>query len=105
MRFLTLSPEGTQNLVRHATGNSRRPPRLLDRLDTDETYAEFPLGAYRLGAYEARNTAVPRPQTPGYLEFEDILATTLEDIRNGSEPAASLDAAVQRIDRALARYR
>jgi len=104
VRFLTLSPEGTQ-IWFDSHGQFPATTHLLDRLDTDETYAEFPLGAYRLGAYEARNTAVPRPQTPGYLEFEDILATTLEDIRNGSDPAQSLDAAVQRIDRALARYR
>lgn len=104
VRFLTLSPEGSQ-IWFDSHGQFPATTALLDRLDNDETYAEFPLGAYRLGAYEARNTAVPRPQTPGYLEFEDILATTLEDIRNGSDPAASLDAAVQRIDRALARYR
>ncbi len=104
VRFLTLSPEGSQ-IWFDSHGQFPATTALLDRLDTDETYAEFPLGAYRLGASEARNTAVPRPQTPGYLEFEDILATTLEDIRNGSDPAPSLDAAVQRIDRALARYR
>ena len=103
VRFLTLSPEGSQ-IWFDSHGQFPATTALLDRLDSDETYAEFPLGAYRLGAYEARNTAVPRPQTPGYLEFEDILATTLEDIRNGSDPAPSLDAAVQRIDRALARY-
>jgi ABC-type glycerol-3-phosphate transport system substrate-binding protein len=104
VRFITLSPEGSQ-IWFDSHGQFPATTALLDRLDNDETYAEFPLGAYRLGAYEARNTAVGRPQTPGYLEFEDILATTLEDIRNGSDPASSLDAAVQRIDRALARYR
>jgi ABC-type glycerol-3-phosphate transport system substrate-binding protein len=104
LRFLTLSPEGSR-IWFDAHGHFPSTTALLEALDTDEAYADYPLGAYRLGGYEARNTAVPRPQTPGYLEFEDILATTLEDIRNGSEPAQSLDGAVQRIDRALARYR
>ena len=104
LRFLTLSPEGTRVWF-ESHGQFPATNQLLETLDTEESYAEFPLGAYRISAYEARNTAVPRPLTPGYLEFEDILATTLEDIRNGAEPAPALDAAVQRIDRSLARYR
>lgn len=104
LRFLTLSDEGSR-IWFDSHGHFPATTALLETLDTEEAYADFPLGAYRIGAYEARNTAVPRPKTPGYLEFEDILNTTLEDIRNGSEPAPSLDAAVQRIDRALARYR
>jgi multiple sugar transport system substrate-binding protein len=104
LRFLTLSEEGSR-IWFDSHGQFPATNALLEALDADEAYAGFPLGAYRLGGYEARNTAVARPQTPGYLEFEDILATTLEDIRNGSDPAPALDAAVQRIDRALARYR
>lgn len=104
LRFLTLSEEGSR-LWFDTHGQFPATNALLEALDADEAYAEFPLGAYRIGGYEARNTAVPRPRTPGYLEFEDILATTLEDIRNGSDPAPALDSAVPRIDRALARYR
>ena len=104
IRFLTLSPEGTR-IWFEAQGHFPVTNELLDLIDTSEEFAEFPRSPYRLGTYEARNTAVPRPQTPGYLEFEDILNNTLEDIRNGTAPADALNAAVPRIDRALARYR
>lgn len=104
IRFLTLSPEGTTTWF-ESHGHFPVTNELLDLVDTSEEFAAFPRSPYRLGTYEARNTAVPRPQTPGYLEFEDILNNTLEDIRNGTDAAAALNAAVPRIDRAMARYR
>lgn len=104
VKFLTLSPEGTRTWF-EAHGHFPVTTALLDLVDRAEEFTAFPRSPYRLGTYEARNTAVPRPQTPGYLEFEDILNNTLEDIRNGSDPAEALNAAVPRIDRAMTKYR
>jgi ABC-type glycerol-3-phosphate transport system substrate-binding protein len=104
VKFLTASSEGARTWF-EAHGHFPVTTELLDLVDTSEEFASFPSSAYRLGTHEARNTAVPRPQTPGYLEFEDILNNTLEDIRNGRAPEEALNEAVQRIDRALARYR
>ena len=104
IKFLTASPEGTRTWF-EAHGHFPVTTELLDLVDTSEDFSVFPRSPYRLGTHEARNTAVPRPQTPGYLEFEDILAGTLEDIRNGTAAADALNAAVPRIDRAMAKYR
>lgn len=103
VKFLTASSEGSQ-IWYDAYGDFPATQELLDFIETSEETSEFPDSAYRLAVHEARNTAVPRPQTPGYLEFEDILSTTLEDIRNGAEPEQALNAAVERIDRGLERY-
>jgi multiple sugar transport system substrate-binding protein len=102
VKFLT-ADEGNR-IWYDAYGDIPATQELLGYIETAEETSEFPDNAYRLAVHEARNTAVPRPQTPGYLEFEDILSTTLEDIRNGADPEEALNAAVQRIDRGLERY-
>ena len=104
LKYLTASPEGSR-IWYDAHGHFPATTNLLEAVNTSEETETVPYSAYRLGVYEAQNTAVPRPQTPGYLEFEDILAATLEDIRNGSNPEEALSTAVQRIDRGLERYR
>jgi ABC-type glycerol-3-phosphate transport system substrate-binding protein len=78
---------------------------LLDQISNDPKYHSFPLDAYLLGAYEAQHTAVPRPLTPGYLQLEDIFASTYEDIRNGVDPKSALDGAAPRLDRFLAQFK
>jgi len=64
----------------------------------------YPADAFRLLEYELNNTAVSRPQTPGYLEWEDILSGALEDIRNGADPEDTLKNAEYRLQRLLNRY-
>lgn len=54
---------------------------------------------------EMKNTAVARPITPGYLEYELILRETFNSIHYGAEPAAALKDAAKRIDRELRKYR
>jgi ABC-type glycerol-3-phosphate transport system substrate-binding protein len=60
---------------------------------------------YKIAAYEAGHTAVPRALTPGYPEYSTIMDATFEDIRNGSDVKRSLDSAVQQINLALAKYK
>lgn len=103
VKFLSASSEGS-TIWYEAYGDLPATRELLEFIETSEETSEFPESAFRLAAHEAQNTAVPRPQTPGYLEFEDILSTTLEDIRNGADPEQALNAAVERIDRGLERY-
>ncbi len=104
VKYVTADPEGSR-IWFESRGQFPATTAFLQLIETDPAFAQFPKVAYRLGAYEARNTAVPRPKTPGYLEFEDILNQTLEDIRNGADPEQAMRAAVRRIDRALEKYR
>lgn len=77
---------------------------LLKEIMENPAYENFPDNVQRLGAYEASNTAVPRPLTPGYLEWETIVNRAFEDIKNGSDPKKTFDSSVVEIDRLLKKY-
>ncbi|PLS09668.1 ABC transporter substrate-binding protein [Neobacillus cucumis] len=77
---------------------------LLKQIETDPKYEKFPENVNRLGAYEASHTAVPRPLTPGYLEWETLVNKAYEDIKNGTDPKQALDTAAAQIDRQLKKY-
>lgn len=80
----------------------------LDKLasyTTDEIYSEFPKDVFRLAAYEAENTAYPRPVSVGYGVFEKIIESTFSDIRNGVDVKEALDSAVEQLDVQLGMYK
>lgn len=60
---------------------------------------------WRIVRHEVENTAVPRPATPGWREYEDILRVALREITNGAEVAARLQRAARDIDREMQKYR
>ncbi|MFJ5265023.1 extracellular solute-binding protein [Streptomyces sp. NPDC088387] len=62
-------------------------------------------GAAELTKYELANTAVLRARTVGYVEFEDALGRTFEDIANGTAPSRALSSATKDIEQAWAKYR
>lgn len=70
-----------------------------DRLDVFDTEA------WNIVRYELNHTAVPRPRTPGYREYEDILLSAIQDIQTGVDVQARLQRAAQQIDRELEKYR
>lgn len=75
------------------------------RNSTYEQFAQdFTQPPFSLFLYELRNTAVRRPSTPAYREYEDILRTAFRNIIEGGDPKAELDAAAEKIDRELAKY-
>lgn len=78
---------------------------ILEFINNEPMYQEQPYIAFRIGGYEVGNTAVVRARTPAYLEFEEILNDTFEDISNGADPDTALAIAESRIERAIARYR
>jgi len=57
-----------------------------------------------LNVYEAKNTAMARPQMVGYEEWQSVMMETYSDIKNGADPQAALDAAVGEIDSLIAKY-
>lgn len=77
----------------------------VDRIIDDPAYDEFPAVALKLSAYESRNTAVNRPPSPGFLEWESRFTRAYEDIKNGADPKTALDEAAAEMDRLLGRYK
>ncbi|AJY75131.1 extracellular solute-binding protein [Paenibacillus beijingensis] len=83
------------------------PPQvdLLDEIGSNPKYGQFPDNVIRIAARESRETAVPRPQTPGYLEWESNMNKAFEDMKNGTDPKKALDDAVNIIDNQLKKYK
>ena len=55
--------------------------------------------------YEMEHTAVARPVTPGYSQYELMLREAFNSIHYGADPKKTLDDAAIRIDRELRRYK
>lgn len=82
------------------------PPQesLLEEIIQDPANEDWPGRAYAVAAAEAQHSE-PRPLTPGYLEYEEILSDAFEDIRNGADVEQALSGAADRIDREMDKYR
>lgn len=77
---------------------------ILKMINEDKKYDEFPNNIYRIATYEAEHTAVPRPVTPGFLEFESLFNKAYDDIKNGTDPKKALDNIAAQMDRQLKKY-
>jgi multiple sugar transport system substrate-binding protein len=55
--------------------------------------------------HEVTHTAVRRPGTPAWREYEDLLRAAIRNVIDGAEAKKELDTAVARIDAVLARYK
>jgi multiple sugar transport system substrate-binding protein len=104
IRFLTANEEGA-TIWFEAHGQSPAMIALWNAISTNPKFRSFPDDAFLLGAYESEHTAVARPLTPGYLQLEDIFASTFEDIRNGVDAKEALDGAAQRLDRFFVQFK
>lgn len=65
----------------------------------------FNTDMWKIVQYELENTAVPRPFTPGYREYEDLLLKALKDIQQGADVKARLTEAATAIDAELVKYK
>jgi ABC-type glycerol-3-phosphate transport system substrate-binding protein len=65
----------------------------------------FSTDAYQIILYEVNNTAVPRPATPGYREYEDILLQAFRDVQLGGDVQEILHTAAVNIDVEFEKYR
>ncbi len=61
-------------------------------------------GVVDLMKYELANTSVLRLQTVGYVEFEDIITKTFDDIINGTDAGEALDGAATDLTEAWAKF-
>jgi len=53
--------------------------------------------------YELQNTAVIRPLTVGFIQFEEIVGLAMEDIRNGADVSTTLETATEDLQAAWSR--
>lgn len=102
MKFLT-SAEGGQ-MWYDLWGAWPAHESMLDAIVNDPANADWPGRAFGVAANESLFMQ-PRPLTPGYLEYEEILSDTFEDIRNGADPQEALSLAADRIEREMRKYR
>lgn len=77
---------------------------LLDKITKDPKNSDWPGKAFAIAAQESTH-GVPRPLTPGYQEYEDILSSAFEDMRNGADVKDSLDNAARQIQREMQKYK
>ena len=97
--------EGAELWWREGSGDFPAQQSVLAMFQTDEQFAEPPFDMLRIAADEATQNAAPRPSTPGFLEYEQILQNTFTDIRNGVDVQEALDTAVDRITSEMDKYR
>ena len=65
----------------------------------------FATPPWQIIRFEVDNTAVTRPATPGWREYEDLLRQALRDMQAGGNVKAMLTETAAKIDRQLAKYR
>ncbi len=89
----------------HAQWFKARPyPPVLKSIWEREA-ATFDTEMWKIVRHELDNTAVPRPATPGFREYEDLVRVALRDIQTGADVKTTLTAAAQKIDREMQKYR
>lgn len=96
--------KGAEAWWRIGSGDMPTQKSVLNYFNTDEKFAVEPWSFMRTAANEATINPVPRALTVGYLEYEQILQTTFQDIRSGTDVKTALDAAVERINTEMAKF-
>jgi fructooligosaccharide transport system substrate-binding protein len=89
----------------HALWFKLRPYPPVLKTIWDKEKATFDTEMWRFVRHELDNTAIPRPATPGFREYEDLVRVALRDIQTGADVKGALTAAAQRIDREMQKYR
>ena len=75
------------------------------RLSLFEKIPELKQPPYLLFYKELANIAVPRPNVPGWVEYDAIVSPALKDIALGADPAERLHQAADEVDAQLAKYK
>ncbi|WES66006.1 sugar ABC transporter substrate-binding protein [Microbacter sp. GSS18] len=106
LEYVALNPEGNLTSTETQTiipANSEAAAEYLPTLEA--MGGDNSAGAADLIAYEIDNTAVARPVSVGYVQFEALINQAFADIRNGSDAADRLEQAQQQIEDAWSQLR
>jgi multiple sugar transport system substrate-binding protein len=104
VRYLTASPDVALTFVDVHNSLPAHMSGIL-HVAEDPKFNNFPDTAMKLATYESANHCATRGRTPGFLEFEEIVNTSFEDIRNGGDPASVMQSAETRIEQSMRRYK
>ena len=107
----TRNKDGVAQFLRFMTGPElqlewfKLRPYVPVRLDIWDKLPEvFATPTWKIIRYEVENTAVARPSTPGWREYEDLLRQCLRDMQTGGDVKTMLTDTAGKIDRQLVKY-
>ena len=107
----TRDKDGVSEFLRFMTGPQlqlewfKLRPYVPVRLDVWDKLPEvFATPTWKIIRYEVQTTAIARPSTPGWREYEDLLRQTLRDIQSGGDVRSMLTDTAAKIDRQLMKY-
>ncbi|PSL05857.1 carbohydrate ABC transporter substrate-binding protein (CUT1 family) [Haloactinopolyspora alba] len=106
LRWAALTTEGSLATIEKILippTNANAFDKYVTRLD--ESVPGVTDGAGDLMLHELENTAVHRPPSPGYIQFEEMMVNVFEDIRNGSDVEDRLAKAEDELATAFSRLR
>ncbi len=106
LEYASLNTDGCTkaNSTKGVVGGMPANTKALDNYFSSEIFQSSAVkGASDLLKYELQNTAIIRPRTVGYIQFEDIIGTALEDIRNGADVESRLQKASADLSAAFSR--
>lgn len=106
LEYATLNPEGNLLSAEATTiipANAEAAAEYMPGLE--ELGGDRSAGVADLVSYELENTAVARPLTVGYVQFEEIMNTAFADIRNGSDVEERLAQATTQLEDAWGQLR
>ena len=98
IEFATIDPAGnkaTTDTLTIIPANTKAEAEYLPGLE--KLAGERSAGIADLIAYESANTALPRPVSVGYIQFEEVLGKAFADIRNGADATQRLDEATAQL--------
>ncbi|MDX6259835.1 MAG: multiple sugar transport system substrate-binding protein [Kribbellaceae bacterium] len=101
IEFATLDPAGNLATTEATTiipANVAAQAQYLPRLE--KVAGAKSVGATAIVANETAKTAVSRPVSVGYIQFEEVMGKAFADIRNGTDAAARLTEATGQLDEA-----
>lgn len=104
MRWMSIDDGGGYALYLEAPELPATPEGKEAYFDRDIFSSDAGQDAAAIIDYETANTGVPRLQTVGYVEFEEILGRAFSDIANGADPATALQSATDELTTAWAKY-
>lgn len=105
VKFLQYCASKDAGRIWYEAGNSwPSQKQLLSEIVDNPANKEWPNAAFPIAAGES-NHGKARALTPGYNEYQDLLTSAFENMRNGSDAQSELTGAAQRIEREMRKYR